>query len=190
MGDWRLQGKQLFCKIKGKARNVLRRHKLLDEVDPLAEELGLPEVPLLDQFLQPKRLIQGGLVVGLFLLLLVFAWEGRGKVMWIAICLALFGYIFTSGISIRNRVKQHTFDLITKTRFNDKYVDGVVVIHRAYDNTNRITKKDIKRIFTNPTEKDVEFRKSLATVFNIYEIIALSVYFKDANERIIREGHL
>lgn len=167
--------------------NVFRRYGLLDSVDEEALALGLPEVPYFDQILQPKRLIKYGVVVGIFMFFLIPVWGGNFRVLWVGITFAFFGYIFAASINLRNRIKQHTFDLLVKTRFDEIFINSETKIHLAYFRKKEISKNDAKRIYNKPDKDDIEFRKSLATVFNIYEIIAISIYYKDANERITKE---
>jgi len=167
--------------------NVLRRYGLLDPVDEIANSIGLPEVRLADQVLQPKRLLAWGGVAALFMFVLTPFWDGHQQIYWVGFAFALFGTFFISAINLRNRVKQHTFDLINRTRFHNLFIESSRAIHMPYLNVKRISKRDAKRIYTNPNKGDVEFRKALTTVFNIYEVMALSVFVKDANERIIAQ---
>ncbi len=141
----------------------------------------------LDKFLTPEWLLVLAVIAGVILLSIAFAWPIGLRPFWIGISIAIFSWLFTSAINLRNRIKAHTFDLILRTRFESSFVESALGVKEAYPEYDFIPEDEAVRIFNGTAADDIKLRQYVSNQLNFYEVIAISVYYKDADEHILKE---
>ena len=150
----------------------------------------LPKPSLLDFPLTTERLLWGALFFAVIVVLVFLALPVQARGFWLGISVFVVGWMFTSALDIRSRVKQHTFDLMLRTRFEVTFLDSMRDISKKFKNTDMISAETAKRIWNaegQEEEEDVITRQHVGNVLNYYEMIAISVYYKDADEELLRE---
>lgn len=101
--------------------------------------------------------------------------------------IAVAGVMFTSAVAIYNRVKQHTFDLIIKTRFDELFKKNSNLVRLNFSNYDEVPSDIALNIYNSTDEVLIEVRNAVADVLNFYEILAISVWYRDANEEILKD---
>ncbi len=74
----------------------------------------------LDWFMTPGRLVIGALLIGAIIGLVIHWARPQPEGVWFGIGIFVFGWIITAALTVRDRIKEHTFDLIFRTRFEEK----------------------------------------------------------------------
>lgn len=146
----------------------------------------LPKRPL-DWLLAPRRLLVGAVLFGLVLIFLVFRWAPEPQGFWLGISIFVAGWVFTAAIEIRNRIKQHTFDLILRTRFEPAFVTSARAILNRFGDISVVQEKDARSIYYSTDAINLDLRNGVSNVLNFYEILSISVYYFDADEMILKE---
>lgn len=150
----------------------------------------LPKPSLLDFPLTTERLLLGALFFVVIVVLVSLTLPVNARGFWLGISVFVVGWMFTSALDIRNRVKQHTFDLMLRTRFEATFLDSMRHISKKFKNTDMIPAETAKHIWDaeeQEEEEEVKIRQNIGNVLNYYEMIAISVYYKDADEDLLRE---
>ena len=147
----------------------------------------LPKLRFLDRIFPPNRLIMTGAVMSVVVFASAFAWEPQYRGFLFGISIALFAWFFTSAINLRNRIKAHTFDLIMRTRFENAFIQGARAISGSYPRSDPIPKEDAERIYNSSSGPDFDLRQHVSAQLNFYEILAISIYYEDADEDILKE---
>ncbi len=129
----------------------------------------------------------GAFLIGVVIGLVIHLAKPQPEGVWFGIGIFVFGWIITAALTIRGRIKEHSFDLILRTRFEDSYLESARVLSKALRNVDIVDIADAHRIYASGEDEDISVRLSAANLFNFYEILAISVYYKDADERIVRE---
>ena len=88
---------------------------------------------------------------------------------------------------IRDRIKEHSFNLIFRTRFEDTYRESERALTNSFKDVDIVGMEKARRIYTSEEKEDIALRRSVSNLLNFYEILSISVYYKDADERIIKE---
>jgi len=163
-----------------------RKHAIAVYRDGLSR--GLEKPGFIDRHVTPRNLFGASGLAGAILLLMTPFWDDRAQVYWAGLSLALMGWLFSSSVIMSNRLKQHSFDLILKTRFEMIYRDSIRDIRKEFPRmSDVITKKRSKEIFRGKANKEIKLRLAINTLLNFYEVLAISVWFQDADEMILRE---
>lgn len=131
----------------------------------------------------------GGYFIWQFYLLdaLPAASKASGSVIFLGAVAAICGWLFTSAVQLFNRVRQHTMTLIHETRFNDTYLRNSILIQDRFRAHGHFSEREAEAIIDSDAEADKEFRRALSRVLNFYEYLAIAVFYRDANERLLRE---
>lgn len=152
----------------------------------------LKRQPFLDRFLTANTLLWATGIV-LVICGLVFYCTSlhiREKVLLAGFLLAVSGWLFTSAITTRNRIKQHTIELITGNRFDGTFSSSSACIRKYLANHDFLTEEHALKIFNvkeGDDERVLEVRNAIVDVLNFYEVLALMIWFKDTNELILKE---
>ena len=85
------------------------------------EHKGLVAPSLIDRIVVPVFLFWASGISGAFLLIWTPVWDTQQKPFWIGVSFAVMGWIFTAGVTLNNRLKQHSFDLIMRNRFESVF---------------------------------------------------------------------
>lgn len=147
----------------------------------------LPKLSILDYPLTQGRLLAGALIFALIVIIVAVWLPAESRGFWLGISVFIVGWIFTAAIDIRNRVKQHTFDLMLRTRFEDSFLKSMHYISQRYWEVEAISEDEAKKIWDAKNNDDVALRQHVANILNYYEMISISVYYKDADEQLLRE---
>lgn len=117
----------------------------------------------------------------------LFTGETRG--LWLGIGIFVAGWIFTAIMDNRSRTEQHTFNLMLNTRFDDNFIKSIRETSRFLRQHNDEITQELAEKLYNAKQKgnDLVVRQSIGAILNIYEIIAISVYYRDADEFLLRE---
>ena len=99
----------------------------------------------------------------------------------------MFGWILTAALTVRDRIKHHTFDLIMRTRFESSFLESSRTYSKLYKKIEIVDKAEARRIWDSKAPDDIEKKQAIAMLLNFYEILSISVYFKDADENILKE---
>lgn len=141
----------------------------------------------LDSIMSPNVLFWASIIIVIILLLLTPIWdETRAKVLWIGVVIALFGCLFAAAVNLRNRIKQHSFELIFRTRFEVDFLNSTEVLRKKYPIYAEIHEEEAETIFNGESSENIELRKAINSLLNFYEILAISIYYNDADEFILR----
>ena len=135
----------------------------------------------------PGRLVIGALLIGAIIGLVIYWARPQPEGVWFGVGIFVFGWIIMAALTVRDRIKAHTFDLIFRTRFEESYIESARILNKALRNVDIVDMADAHRIYTSEKDGETILRFSAANLFNFYEILAISVYYKDADERIIKE---
>ena len=135
----------------------------------------------------PGRLVVGALLIGLIIASVMYLVKPQPSGVWLGISIFVFGWIITGALTVRDRIKRHTFDLIFRTRFEQNYIESVRSVRRAFKDIDIVSMAEARRISRSEQGDDIILRTHTANLFNFYEILAISVYYKDADEHIIKE---
>ena len=114
---------------------------------------------------------------------------GEAQGLWLGIGIFVAGWIFTAVMENRSRTVQHTFNLMLNTRFDDNFIKSIREVSRFLrQHGETITEELVERIY-KASEKgdDLTVRQSIGAILNTYEIVAISVYYRDADEFLLRE---
>lgn len=147
----------------------------------------LPKLRFLDRIFPLDRLIMTGAIISVTVFASTFALEPQYRGFLFGVSIALFAWFFTSAINLRNRIKAHTFDLIMRTRFEPTFVESVRGLRNRYPGQDPIPVADAERIHSSHTGADFDLRQHIGAQLNFYEILAISVYYEDADEAILKE---
>ena len=145
--------------------------------------------PLLTAVFSPSGL------AGLAIIMIVSAFffvpglglESRDTIILIGILFAITGWLFTSAVNIHNRIKQHTFDLIIRTRFDESYKNSTSLLRTSFSSSTLISKSDASLILAAVEGENKKLRNAIGDVLNFYEVLAISIWYRDANEEILKE---
>lgn len=145
--------------------------------------------PLLTAVFSPSGL------AGLAIIMIVSAFffvpelglESRDTIILIGILFAITGWLFTSAVNIHNRIKQHTFDLIIRTRFDESYKKSTSLLRISFSSSTLISKSDASLILAAVEGENKKLRDAIGDVLNFYEVLAISIWYRDANEEILKE---
>lgn len=146
----------------------------------------LPKRPF-DWLLAPRRLLIGAVLFGLALIFLVFRWAPEPQGFWLGISIFVAGWIFTAAVNVRNRIKQHTFDLILRTRFEPTFVTSARAILNRFGDIDIVGKEDARSIYHSTDVVNLDLRNGVSSILNFYEILSISIYYFDADEVILKE---
>lgn len=143
----------------------------------------------------PAMLMSGRpLAWGALAYLVVFAGgvvllTGEVRGLWLGIGIFVGGWIFTAIMDNRSRAEQHTFKLMLNTRFDANFIKSMRETSRFLRQHSGTITKELAKEICNETEDghNLTVRQSIGSVLNIYEIIAISIYFRDADEFLLRE---
>lgn len=135
----------------------------------------------------PGRLVIGALFIGVIIALVVYWLRPQPEGVWFGIGIFVFGWIFTSALTVRDRIKGHTFDLIFRTRFEGIYLESARAVSKAFGNIDIVDMAEAHRIYTSEQNEDIIVRRGVLTLLNFYEVLSISVYYKDADETILKE---
>ena len=123
-------------------------------------------------------------VAGFCVLLLV---DSRERLLTAAVTFAVLGWLVTVAVALQNRIRQHTFELILTTRFNPVYRENAKTVQDYTLKLGVITENMAREISQRKTYKDAKLDKALGLLANFYELLAIAVKHKDADEKILRE---
>lgn len=135
----------------------------------------------------PGRLVMGALVIGVVIGLVTHWVKPQPEGVWFGIGIFVFGWIFTAALTVRGRIKEHSFDLILRTRFEESYHESARALTSAFKNVDIVNMGDAHKIYTSEEDDDITLTRNVSNLLNFYEILSISVYYKDADERIIKE---
>jgi len=157
-----------------------------DENRPLLEGKNRP---LATSIFSPVGLTIAAMFIFLGALFLIpgLALSQGDIIVLLGIMFAITGWLFTSAVSIQSRIKQHTFDLIIKTRFDDIFKQNSNLIRINFDNNYPVAENIAKEIFYSKDEKKIEIRNAVGDILNFYEILAISIWYRDADDEIYKE---
>ena len=149
----------------------------------------LQRQPLFDKILTVDVLMWAAIIVFTSIILIYFCpyFEKREKILLAGLFLAVAGWLFTSAITIRNRIKQHSLDLILRTRFDEVYKNSMLNIRTCFSGMTVISEEQAKNIFYAADEEGKKLRSSIVDILNYHEYLALAIWFKDADEIILKE---
>jgi hypothetical protein len=97
---------------------------------------------------------------------------------------ALIGWMFSSWVTLRNSIKQHTFNIWLQTRCSAKYMEHAEAMNRLYFSRGKkvgLSKNDLN----SESFKDLE--QSLVYILNHYEFVAVGIRFGDLDEEILKQ---
>lgn len=138
-------------------------------------------------------LTRGFLLVGalLFIVLIVIVsifLSAESLGFWLGISVFVAGWLFTSVLENINNVERHTLDLMLRTRFEEHFVDSLRFWSKLRrNNESRMDEKFAKTIFHSTDRSCIFAREHIANILNFFEIIAISLYYNDADEFLLRE---
>lgn len=129
----------------------------------------------------------GAFLIGVVIGLVIHWAKPQPEGVWFGIGIFVFGWIITAAVTVRGRIKEHSFDLILRTRFEDSYLESARILNKALKNVDIVDIADARRIYASGKDGEISVRLSASNLFNFYEILAIAVYYKDADERIVKE---
>ena len=102
-----------------------------------------------------------------------------GTVAYAAALIALAGWMIQARIAIRNSRKQHTMNVLLQTRMSSEFNKNVAVIERNFPKGANISFKKANRT--------QEILAAVRYVLNYYEFIAVGLWHRDLDERLMRD---
>ncbi len=97
-----------------------------------------------------------------------------------------FGYLITTSVNLHNRIREHTFSLIGNVRFDVEYRQHATRIVSQLP-AEVVPFKRIEQIMTTISGQDLLLRGSINIMMNFFELLAIAVITRNANETILRE---
>jgi hypothetical protein len=102
-------------------------------------------------------------------------------ITYVALLVALAGWMFQSWVSMRNLRKQHTINVLFQTRMGDAWKQNTETIRKLFPDSTPITYAIATRRRNRAAYEAIRF------VLNYYEFLAVAVHFGDMDEKVLRE---
>jgi len=128
-----------------------------------------------------------GVVAGGFILFLLYEWlhpeplEIKNWPLTVGVFTAVIGWMVSAWVTLRNSIKQHTFNIWLQTRCSAKYMEHAEQINSAYFARNAGDSQ------LDMTTADVTLKQSALYVLNHSEFIAVGIRTGDLDEMMVKQ---
>lgn len=119
-----------------------------------------------------------------------FLWPHLAMQNWVVLTgveAAVWGWVVTSYMTLRNSIKQHTINTLLQSRLSATYMQHAACINKTFFPPNELTYEPVPIELTrdNPDEEVI---KSVAYILNYFEFLSAAVRYGDLDETLLRSA--
>jgi len=100
---------------------------------------------------------------------------------------AVWGWVVTSYMTLRNSIKQHTINTLLQSRLSATYMAHAVCINKQFFPPNTLTYDHVPIDFFEDKSNE-EIIQSVAYILNYFEFLSAAVRYGDLDETLLRSA--